>query len=70
MKQQKPIPPAARVNASEKKRIAAGARQTPRGILPAEAAVALEELMASGYAASATACIAKALVEANARRRR
>jgi len=33
-------------------------------ILPAEAAAALDSLQASGYAPSATGCIARALIEA------
>lgn len=70
MKTRKPVPLVERVRASEAKRIASGARPTPRGILPAEASDALDALMGEGYAASATGCIAKALVEAQARRRR
>jgi len=41
--------------------------RTPGGLLPADAAVALNELVESGYAASKTAVIAKALLEARKR---
>jgi len=50
--------------ANEAKRIAAGGRRLPGGVLPADAADALAELQDAGYASSATACIARALVEA------
>jgi len=50
--------------ANEAKRIAAGGRRLPGGVLPADAADALAELQDAGYAPSATACIARALVEA------
>lgn len=50
--------------ANEAKRIAAGGRRLPGGVLPADAADALATLQNAGYAASATACIARALVEA------
>lgn len=61
---QRPATLAERVERSRAKAIAAGARPTPRGVLPPEAAAALDSLQAGGYAASATACIARALVEA------
>ena len=50
--------------ANEAKRIAAGGRRLPGGVLPADAADALTTLQDSSYAPSATACIARALVEA------
>lgn len=50
--------------ANERKRIAAGGRRMPGGVLPTEAAEALASLQASGYASSAMACIAKALLAA------
>lgn len=50
-----------RVRASRQRAIERGARPTPRGLLPPEA---LRRLQAAGYAPSATACIARALVEA------
>lgn len=59
---------AERVRRAEAKAIAAGARPTPRGLLPPEAAAALDSLQAGGYASSATACIARALSEAAARK--
>lgn len=56
--------------ANERKRIKAGGCRLPGGVLPADAARALEKLVAVGYAASRTGCIARALVEAAARRTR
>jgi hypothetical protein len=50
--------------ANEAKRIKAGGRRIPGGVLPADAAAALSKLQQSGYADSATACIARALVAA------
>lgn len=50
--------------ANEVKRVAAGGRRIPGGILPADASDALAKLQKSGYASSATACIARALVAA------
>jgi hypothetical protein len=50
--------------ANESKRVEAGGRRMPGGVLPAEAAAALRSLQESGYAASVTGCIAKALIEA------
>ena len=49
---------------NEAKRIAAGGRRIPGGILSADAAIALDTLQKSGYAESATACIARALIAA------
>lgn len=50
--------------ANERKRIAAGGRRMPGGVLPADAADALAALHDSGYAPTLTACIARALVDA------
>lgn len=63
----RPATLAERVERSRAKAIAAGARPTPRGVLPPEAAAALDSLQASGYAPSATACIARALLDAASR---
>jgi len=41
-----------------------GGRRLPGGTLQPDAARALDALVAAGYAPSATACIARALVEA------
>lgn len=60
----KPDTPAERVARSQAKRLATGAIRTPNGILPAEAAQALDKLHRTGYAPSATGCIARALVDA------
>ncbi|HKY46186.1 MAG TPA: hypothetical protein VJM50_24050 [Pyrinomonadaceae bacterium] len=63
-----PPSPADRVRASEARKIANGGRRLPGGILSPDAAAALDGLLARGYAASATACIAKALIAAAKRR--
>lgn len=52
--------------ANERKRVLAGGRRLPGGILPPEAAQALESLLDRGYADSRVGCIAKALIEAAA----
>lgn len=62
-----PIPLAERVRASEARSIARGAQRLPGGLLPAEAAQALDSLVANGYASSRTGAIARALLEANRR---
>lgn len=66
----RPIPLAERVAASRARAIEAGARPTPRGLLPPDAAKALDVLMETGYAGSQTACIARALVAVSRRRAR
>ena len=53
-----------RVRASEARSIQAGAVRMPGGMLPVEAARALAELVSSGYAASKTAAITRALLDA------
>lgn len=65
----RPISLADRVAACRARAIEAGARRTPSGVLPPDAAAALAALMRSGYAASATGCIARALVAAADRKR-
>lgn len=50
--------------ANERKRIAAGGRRMPGGVLPSDAAEALAALQRDGYAPSATGCIVRALIEA------
>lgn len=67
MTKPQPKPLAQRVRESEARSLDAGAVRTPGGLLPADAAVALNELVESGYAASKTAVIAKALLEARKR---
>lgn len=64
MRKQKPLTPAERVRASEAKKVKDGGRRLPGGVLAAEAAAALDRLKGAGYAPSATACIARALLEA------
>lgn len=58
---------AQRVRESEAKSIESGAVRMPGGLLSAEAAVALSELVDSGYASSKGAVIAKALLSAHKR---
>lgn len=53
-----------RVRASEQRKVEAGGRRMPGGVMPADAAAALEMLQAAGYGSSATGCISRALVEA------
>ncbi|WP_157667572.1 hypothetical protein [Comamonas serinivorans] len=55
---------AERSRASEARSIKAGAVRMPGGLLSTEAARALADLVASGYAASKTAVIERALLEA------
>lgn len=54
----------AQSRASEARARARGGRRLPGGTLQPDAAEALAKLQAAGYADSATACIARALVEA------
>jgi hypothetical protein len=62
-----PIPDQNRVRASEARKVQAGGRRMPGGVMPREAAEALDQLQAAGYGASASACIHRALVEAAGR---
>lgn len=59
-----PLTSAQRVRASEARSIETGAVRMPGGLLPADAAQALADLVASGYAPSKTAAIARALLDA------
>jgi hypothetical protein len=52
---------------NEQRRIDAGGRRLPGGVLNAQATAALSVLLDSGYAPSVTGCIARALVEAGQR---
>lgn len=52
------------VRESEARARERGGRRLPGGTLPPPAADALAKLQASGYAESATACIARAVVDA------
>lgn len=61
---------AQRVRASERKAAQAGAQRLPGGMLPPDAAQALEQLLASGYAPSKMQCIAAALMAVAARQAR
>ncbi len=62
----RPATQAERNRASEARKVKAGGRRMPGGVLPPDAAAALDSLQASGYAVSATACIVRALIEAAA----
>lgn len=53
---------AARVRDSEARKVKEGGRRLPGGVLPRDAAAALDVLQSYGYASSATGCIAAALV--------
>lgn len=55
---------AQRVRACEARSIERGAVRMPGGLLPPEAAHALEALVASGYAPSKNKTIARALIQA------
>jgi hypothetical protein len=69
MTPRKPVPLADRVAASRKRAMKAGGRRIDLRLPPdSAAAAALESLLTSGYAESATACIARALEEAAERR--
>lgn len=65
-----PKPLAQRVRESESRSIEAGAVRIPGGLLPAEAAAALTELVEAGYAISKATVIARALIEANKKQRK
>ena len=52
-----------RVRASEARKIASGGRRMPGGVLPQVAVQKLDQLLRSGYAASAMAVIVRALDE-------
>ncbi len=60
----RPATASERASASRTRRLEREQGRQVGVILPAEAAAALDSLQASGYASSATACIARALVEA------
>lgn len=59
-----PVPLGERVRASEARKLKAGGRRIPGGILPPDAAAALELLTAEQYATTASGCIFRALIEA------
>lgn len=63
-----PIPLVQRVRATEARLIERGGRRMPNGYLQPASAQALDDLVRSGYADSATAVIARAITEAHARR--
>lgn len=66
-KKSAPAPLVSRVRKSEAATLAAGGRRLPNGMLKPSSAQALDALLAAGYAPSATACIARALIEAAGR---
>ena len=57
--------PSASAPTSEARARERGGRRLPGGTIPPDAAKALTRLLATGYAESATACIARALVQAD-----
>lgn len=59
-----PASPRQRVRDSEARKIQAGGRRIPGGVMPADAAQALDKLTAAGYGDSASACIFRALIDA------
>lgn len=59
-----PTPKADSVRASEARKLKAGGRRMPGGVMPEDAARALEKLQKEQYAPSASACIFRALVDA------
>ena len=65
-----PKTPSQLVRESEARSIAAGAVRMPGGLLPAEAASALNELLADGYAGSKIAVISKAIIEAREKQKK
>ena len=54
----------ANVRASEARKIKAGGRRMPSGIMSPEAVKAMNSLMRKGYSSSMTACIERALIDA------
>lgn len=60
----RPATTSERVAKSQARAVKSGARLI-RALIPAEAAQALADLQAAGYADSATGCIARALIEAS-----
>lgn len=60
-----PLTPTQRVRRSEAKSLAAGSRRIPSGMLPGDAADALNRLTAAQYAGSLPGVIARALIEAD-----
>lgn len=55
---------AAGVRSSEARKVAGGGLRLPGSVLGAEPAGALRALMSSGYASTATGCIARAILDA------
>lgn len=64
-KPEQPVKLASRVRASEARKIESGGRRIPGGVMPKDAADALDRLQANGYGTSASACIYRALMEAD-----
>jgi hypothetical protein len=57
------------VRSSEARKVEAGGRRIPGGVLRPEAAEALAKLESDGFAKSATACNERALIETAKRRK-
>ncbi len=65
-----PATPAERVRASEARKIAAGGRRMPGGVMPPDAAEALAVLESDAYGDSSAACIYRAIIDASDRIRK
>jgi hypothetical protein len=65
----RPATQAERNRASEARKVGRGGRRMPGGVLPPDAAAALDNLQATGYACGALACIARALISASSQAR-
>lgn len=61
--------PAQRVRASEANKIKAGGRRMPSSVMSPAAAKAMESLLRAGYANSMTACVERAIIDANNNRK-
>ncbi len=58
-----------RVRASEARKIKAGGRRLSPMLVSPEAAEALEQLLRHGFAGSITACVERAIIDANNNRK-
>lgn len=63
-KKRGPVPLDKRVRASEARKIEGGGRRMPGVVMPADAAEALDKLVAAAYGNSASGCIFRAIIEA------
>ena len=61
--------PAQRVRASEARKIKDGGRRMPSGVMSPDAVKAMNQLLRAGYASSMTACVERAIIDANNNRK-